>query len=61
VSPALPRGNCPVCGEDVALRNGALVREHRTAVAAWGDAHRSRDRSSKPFVCLGSGQKAAGR
>jgi len=24
----LPRGRCPVCGADVALRKGGLVREH---------------------------------
>jgi hypothetical protein len=27
--PPLPRGRCPVCGADVALRKGGLVREHR--------------------------------
>jgi len=27
--PPLPRGICPVCFTDVALRNGGLVREHR--------------------------------
>jgi competence CoiA-like predicted nuclease len=25
---ALPRGRCPVCGADVALRKGGKVREH---------------------------------
>lgn len=26
--PPLPRGKCPVCGAEVALRRGNLVREH---------------------------------
>lgn len=25
---SLPRGSCPACGADVALRKGELVREH---------------------------------
>lgn len=29
VVPTLPRGICPVCFTDVALRKGGLVREHR--------------------------------
>ena len=41
----LPRGKCPVCGGDVALRKGGLVREH------FGDAPQR--------VCPGSGQPAA--
>lgn len=28
--PELPRGTCPVCGRDVALRAGGALREHRT-------------------------------
>lgn len=29
----LPRGICPICGRDVALRKGELVREHRDPLA----------------------------
>lgn len=42
--PPLPRGKCTVCGRDVALRKGNLVREHR----AYGDYP----------VCPGSGKPA---
>jgi hypothetical protein len=41
-----PRGTCPLCGADVALRKGGLVREHRDF------------RSSSRSVCAGSGQPA---
>lgn len=27
--PPLPRGRCPYCGTDVALRKGSLIREHK--------------------------------
>lgn len=40
-SSSLPRGTCPSCGRNVALRKGGLVREHR----AVDDA----------AVCRGSG------
>ena len=42
----LPRGICPVCGRDVALRNGGLIREH---AAEPGTA----------AVCAGTGTAAA--
>ena len=29
MSPPLPRGRCPVCGRDVALRKNGIIREHR--------------------------------
>ncbi len=33
---ALVRGSCPVCGRDVALRKGGLVREHRGDLCRCG-------------------------
>lgn len=44
--PPLPRGKCPVCGREVALRKGNLIREHRPT---------SR---STIHVCPGSGKPA---
>ena len=32
--PPLPRATCPVCKRDVALRNGGILREHRTDAEA---------------------------
>lgn len=46
--PLLPRGTCPTCGRDVALRKGDLLREHVR------DPH-SRTPLEK---CAGSGTKA---
>lgn len=46
--PALPRGRCPICKRFVALRNGALVREHRSP---------GKGADSRP--CTGSGRKKA--
>lgn len=43
--PPLPRGRCPECGAEVALRKGGLVREHR-------------DRSTTRELCSGSGERA---
>lgn len=48
---ALPRGACPVCGRDVALRKGGLVREHQAPPRL----------QHKSLVCLGSGRVAVGR
>jgi hypothetical protein len=53
---ALPRGTCPVCGSEVALRKGNLVREHRRVVSerhpGWARPYWTRR------VCEGSGQRA---
>jgi hypothetical protein len=59
VSSALPRGRCPDCRGDVALRKGGLVREHRIYRAqAEQDptTHLARTR-----LCPGSGKKALAR
>lgn len=47
----LPRGACPVCGRDVALRKGGLVRYHQAPPRLQ---HQS-------LVCVGSGRIATGR
>lgn len=55
--PPLPRGTCPVCRADVALRKGGLVREHRVYLP-----QREQDTTThlgRTRVCEGSG-KAAG-
>lgn len=55
---ALPRGRCPVCGADVALRKGGKVREHRVYLP-----QRDQDTSThlgRTRVCGGSGMAAAG-
>lgn len=52
----LPRGRCPVCGGDVALRKGNIVREHRVYLPQRDQdttAHLGRTR-----VCKGSGKPA---
>lgn len=41
----LPRGQCPVCRQDVAVRRGGEIREHRARSGA--------------AVCKGSGKPAA--
>lgn len=53
--PPLPRGTCTVCGGDVALRNGGLVREHRDPKLV----ERKRQGAVGYIpVCEGSGKKA---
>ncbi len=50
---ALPRGRCPVCGSDVALRRGGLIREHRVYLP-----QREQDPTThlgRTGVCPGSG------
>jgi hypothetical protein len=50
---ALERGQCPVCGRDVALRNGGLVRQHEQTPAA---AEQLDERTRLEFGwCRGSG------
>jgi hypothetical protein len=44
--PPLPRGTCPICFADVALRKGDLVREHRNRYSPAGP------------VCSGSARRA---
>jgi hypothetical protein len=52
----LPRGRCPVCGGDVALRKGSLVREHRVYLPqAEQDPSTPLGRTR---VCEGSGRRA---
>jgi len=52
---ALPRGHCPRCGCDVALRKGGLVREHRPPMR-WD---KKRHTWFIPEgVCRGSGEPA---
>lgn len=53
--PALPRGHCPKCGSDVALRKGGLVREHRPPMR-WGGT--GRGWVIPEGVCAGAGKKA---
>jgi hypothetical protein len=52
---ALPRGQCPECGADVALRKGGLVREHR------GGCQPIRDGYLCGAPCPGSGEPALPR
>lgn len=54
---ALPRGRCPECGGDVALRKGSLVREHRVYLPQAEQDPTVRDGRTR--VCPGSGRKAA--
>lgn len=52
--PPLPRGRCPECGADVALRKGGVLREHkdqRHELYATGQ-------DDKVPVCAGSAAKA---
>jgi len=52
----LPRGNCPVCGADVALRAGGEMREHpdhRHHLYGTG-------RNDEVPKCSGSGHDLAG-
>lgn len=51
----LPRGKCPTCERDVALRKGGLVREHQGSLIWDAKRHTWTPRSS---VCAGSGKKA---
>ena len=43
-----PRGACPVCGMDVSLRKGDLVRKHLD--------NREPYRAGRPNWCAGSGK-----
>jgi len=61
--PPLPRGVCPVCGHDVALRKNGLVREHWVREQVMGDGE-VRVVVANPFsgeVCAGSGEPPAKR
>lgn len=52
--PPLPRGRCPVCGQDVALRTNGKVREHRVYLPQL-----EQDTSThlgRTTVCVGSGR-----
>lgn len=53
---ALPRGECPVCHQDVALRVNGAVREHRVYLP-----QREQDVTThlgRTTICEGSGRKA---
>lgn len=53
---ALPRGTCPVCARDVALRVGDVVREHRNYLPQL-----EQDTSThlgRTYICEGSGMSA---
>jgi hypothetical protein len=50
----LPRGRCPVCRADVALRKGGLVRQHKAP-----DDERDVPRDEFGW-CAGSGRLEAG-
>lgn len=55
--PPLPRGECPVCHQDVALRNGGQLREHyvyRLQAEQDVTTHMGRMR-----VCEGSGRRVS--
>lgn len=47
--PPLPRGTCPVCGGEVALRRDGATREHR-------DRRVDRFAHRPPPTCPGSGE-----
>jgi hypothetical protein len=52
--PGLPRGTCPACGADVALRRDGIVREHPDhRHPMYGVAGAVRD--GQVPVCEGSG------
>jgi hypothetical protein len=53
---SLPRGRCPVCGADVALRRRGLVREHRVYLSQLEQDPSTR--LGRTRVCEGSGQQA---
>ena len=58
---ALPRGYCSVCGDDVALRKGGLVREHRV-LRPHREMNATTGRYRHPIsadVCTGSGKPSA--
>lgn len=54
MSPALPRGRCPVCRAEVAVRKGSLVREHKDQ----RDALYATGRNDEVPTCEGSGERA---
>ena len=61
--PPLPRGLCPVCGHEVALRKNTVVREHWVRDQVMGDGE-VRAVVASPFsgeVCDGSGRPPAPR
>jgi hypothetical protein len=51
---ALPRGWCPACGSQVALRKGNLVREHRVYLSQLEQDPTTH--LGRTAVCEGSGQ-----
>ena len=55
---ALPRGLCPACGAQVALRKGGLVREHRVYLPQR--EQRPLELLGRTRVCEGSGRAAVG-
>jgi hypothetical protein len=55
---ALPRGICPVCESDVALRVNGTLREHRDARAATYGVPGAVREGMVP-VCPGSGEEPA--
>ncbi len=55
---SLPRGRCPSCWADVALRKGGLVREHRIYLPQPGSPAWRRARGPLAGVCDGSGRRA---
>lgn len=54
--PPLPRGTCPVCRANVALRKGRLVRQHQPS-SHWVRARVLLNMKVTP-VCPGTGKKA---
>jgi hypothetical protein len=61
--PPLPRGICPECRTDVALRNGGKVREHHLRYVEPPAAKEPGWVRCGPFaygatVCAGSGKQA---
>ena len=50
----LPRGTCPVCFAEVALRKGDLVREH--SVGSFEATREEFERMTRVPVCPGSGK-----
>lgn len=59
---ALPRGTCPACFAEVALRKGDLVREH--SVGSFEATAEEVEQMTRVPVCSGSGRasvESAGR
>lgn len=55
---ALPRGRCPVCQQDVAVRTNGALREHFDGYLPQAE-QRPELTNGRMKKCPGSGEKAA--